>query len=88
MSDTMRLALPRIYAGQAQKHVTHNEALGLIDALMHLSVRGRNVNAPPQAPQDELDGLSYLGVFCSGPPGFCKNAIEVCDASGYTCARV
>ena len=51
MSDTMRLALPRIYAGQAQKHVTHNEALGLIDALMHLSVRARNVNAPPQAPQ-------------------------------------
>ena len=33
MSDTTRLALPRIDAAQAQKHVTHNEALSLLDQL-------------------------------------------------------
>jgi hypothetical protein len=49
----------------------------------------RLMNIPlPQAPQDEVDDLPYLGVFSSGPPGFCKNAIEVCEAAGYTCARV
>ena len=47
MSDTTRLALPRLDAAQAQKHVTHNEALGLLDALVHLSLSARNVAAPP-----------------------------------------
>jgi ferredoxin-NADP reductase/cytochrome b involved in lipid metabolism len=42
---------------------------------------------PPHAPQGELelDTLPYLGVFTSGPPGFCKNAIEVSALLGYTC---
>ncbi|MEN9709235.1 MAG: hypothetical protein RIQ68_1643, partial [Pseudomonadota bacterium] len=38
MSDTTRLKLPRIDAAQSQKHVTHNEALEVLDALLHLSV--------------------------------------------------
>ena len=46
MSDTTRLALPRIDAAQAQKHVTHNEALSLLDALVHLSVISRSGAAP------------------------------------------
>ena len=37
MTDTPRLALPAIEAAQAQKHVTHNEALVLLDALTHLA---------------------------------------------------
>ncbi len=57
MSDTQRLALPRIDAAQAQKHVTHNEALGLLDALVHLSVLARDVAAPPSAP---VEGARYL----------------------------
>ncbi|WP_374628670.1 DUF2793 domain-containing protein [Pannonibacter indicus] len=36
MSETARLGLPLIAAAQAQKHVTHNEALVRLDALAHL----------------------------------------------------
>jgi len=38
MSDaTTNLALPYILAAQAQKHVTHNEALRLLDGIVQLS---------------------------------------------------
>lgn len=66
MSDTTRLALPRIDAAQAQKHVTHNEALGRLDALVHLSVSARNVQAPPAAPAEGarcLVGGAPTGLF-------------------------
>ncbi len=42
-----RLSLPYIMPGQAQKHVTHNEALRALDALLHVSVIARGVSAPP-----------------------------------------
>jgi len=42
MSDiTTHLLLPHILASQAQKHVTHNEALRLLDAMVQLSVLDR-----------------------------------------------
>jgi len=49
MSLTPHLALPLIAAGQAQKHVTHNEALAALDALLHLSAASR-ASAPPPDP--------------------------------------
>lgn len=57
MSSTVRLGLPHIAAGQAQKHVTHNDALEIIDALVHLAVESRGWTAPPSAPPA---GLRYL----------------------------
>ena len=48
MSDaTTHLLLPYILAAQAQKHVTHNEALRILDGLVQLSVLDRDVTAPP-----------------------------------------
>lgn len=47
-----RLALPYIQPSQAQKHVTHNEALLRLDALAQLSVVGIDATTPPIAPQD------------------------------------
>ena len=44
MTDTPRLALPVIEAAQAQKHVTHNEALVLLDALVQLTIESRTLN--------------------------------------------
>jgi len=53
MSDTTaHLALPFIMAAQAQKHVTHNEALRLLDGLVQLSVKDRDLTAPPASPAD------------------------------------
>ena len=53
MSDiTTHLLLPYILASQAQKHVTHNEALRLLDAMVQLSVLDRDLAAPPASPAD------------------------------------
>lgn len=61
MSDTTtNLLLPYILAAQAQKHVTHNEALRLLDGLMQLSVLDRDLTAPPGTP---ADGDRYIVGF-------------------------
>ncbi|MGE0768123.1 MAG: DUF2793 domain-containing protein [Hyphomicrobiaceae bacterium] len=53
MSDTtVHLALPFIMAAQAQKHVTHNEALRVLDGVVQLSVKDRDLAAPPGSPHD------------------------------------
>ncbi len=57
MSDTPSLGLPLLEASQAQKHVTHNEALMLLDAMLHLAVISRQLATPPAAPSD---GDRYL----------------------------
>jgi hypothetical protein len=50
MTTTPHLGLPLIVAAQAQKHVTHNEALFGLDALVHLAVRDRDLATPPADP--------------------------------------
>ncbi|SNT76786.1 DUF2793 domain-containing protein [Paracoccus seriniphilus] len=50
--STTHLLLPYILAAQAQKHVTHNEALRILDGLVQLSVLDRNLTAPPASPAD------------------------------------
>ncbi len=65
MSDTTTyLLLPYILAAQAQKHVTHNEALRILDGLAQLSVLDRDLTAPPGSP---ADGDRYIVV--SGATG-------------------
>jgi len=54
MSETSRLALPLLAAAQAQKHVTHNEALMDLDALSHPAVVSRSLTAPPTASEGDL----------------------------------
>jgi hypothetical protein len=57
MSDSPLLTLPYLAAAQAQKHVTHNEALSMLDGLVHLAVLSRVLATPPASP---LDGDRYL----------------------------
>jgi hypothetical protein len=57
MTSTSRLSLPVIEAAQAQKHVTHNEALVLLDALTQLTVESRTLAAPPGSP---AEGACYI----------------------------
>lgn len=58
MTDmTPNLALPYLMAAQAQKHVTHNEALRNLDALVQLSVLDRDLAAPPAVP---AEGARYI----------------------------
>ncbi|MBB4952651.1 hypothetical protein H4S14_000693 [Agrobacterium vitis] len=50
MTDTTpRLTLPYILPSQAQKHVTHNEALAILDAVTQLVIED-SLTTPPDAP--------------------------------------
>lgn len=50
MTQTDRLNLPLIQSNQAQKHITHNEALRILDAFLHLTLEGLGINDPPETP--------------------------------------
>lgn len=52
MENTPNLSLPYIMPSQAQKHVTHNEALRALDALVQLAVLDRGLVAPPEEPAE------------------------------------
>ncbi len=64
MTDTPNLHLPYILAAQAQKHVTHNEAIRMLDALVQLTVLDRDLTAPPALP---VEGTRY--IVAAGPTG-------------------
>jgi hypothetical protein len=52
MDQTSKLKLPYILAAQSQKHVTHNEALRVLDALVQLAVLDKDVSTPPGSPAE------------------------------------
>lgn len=52
MTDTANLALPLIEGSQAQKHVTHNEAIAALDLIVQLAVVSRQAAAPPASPAE------------------------------------
>jgi hypothetical protein len=54
---TPRLSLPYLAAAQAQKHVTMNAALALLDGLVQTAVESRSTAAEPTAP---TDGAIYI----------------------------
>lgn len=57
MPDTLpNLSLPILQPSQAQKHVTHNAALSILDALAQLTVISGSETTPPAAP---TDGMRY-----------------------------
>ena len=64
MPDSPNLILPYIQASQAQKHITHNEAIKLLDGMVQLGVLSRIVAAPPGSP---VDGDRY--IVASGATG-------------------
>ncbi len=47
---TARLGLPLIQPSQAQKHVTHNEALALLDGITQLVIQEQGATTPPASP--------------------------------------
>lgn len=62
MDNTPNLNLPYILPSQAQKHVTHNEALRMLDALVQLSVISQTVSTPPASVSEGDRYLLPLGV--------------------------
>ena len=50
--ETGRHNLPLLAVSQAQKEITHNEALVMIDALLHMTVEAALPSAPPVTDDD------------------------------------
>jgi hypothetical protein len=82
MSDTTaRLALPMIVPGQAQKEMTHNEALTILDMAVQASVIACGVGTPPPAP---VEGNCWIvGTAPSGEWAGHADAIASWTAGGW-----
>lgn len=82
MSETSeRWRLPYLAAAQAQKEVTHNEAVMAVDQLLHLAVETRTLAVPPAAP---LPGQAW--IVAAAPSGAWTgqaDAIAASSASGW-----
>lgn len=52
MPDTTRFSLPLLAPAQAQKHVTVNEALARLDALVQLALKSVTTTTPPLTPAE------------------------------------
>ena len=57
MDLTENLQIPYILPSQAQKHVTHNEAIKALDTIVQLAVKTRALAAPPATP---AAGVRYI----------------------------
>jgi hypothetical protein len=64
VDETPNLNLPYIMPAQAQKHVTHNEAIRRLDAIVQSGVVDRDLSAPPGSP---AEGSCY--IVASGATG-------------------
>lgn len=97
MSDqTSNLGFPFLAQGQAQKHVTVNESLLRLDALVQLVVTSASVSAEPASP---ADGALYIlpvgktgaawGAMANGALAHCRDGAweEITPRTGW-CAYV
>ncbi|WP_298747794.1 DUF2793 domain-containing protein [uncultured Brevundimonas sp.] len=86
MSDdqTARLGLPYLAAGQMQKHVTLNEALTRLDAVVQTAVVSRTASDQPAAPAD--GALYILPAGATGPvwAGQPAGALLRAEAGGWS----
>ncbi|GAA6210060.1 hypothetical protein NBRC116601_33530 [Cognatishimia sp. WU-CL00825] len=76
-----RLALPFIQPAQAQKHVTHNTALEVLDALVQPVVLDRDRTQPPAAPTAGAGHLVAVGAV--GAWASQDNSIAVWQGTGW-----
>lgn len=81
MTSTSRLALPIIESNQAQKHITHNEALRIVDAMLHLTIDELHVNDPPASPQ--IGQIWVVGATPTGVWALHDKKIASFDSDGW-----
>ncbi|SFJ71187.1 DUF2793 domain-containing protein [Jannaschia pohangensis] len=80
--NTPRLGMPMIQLGQAQKHVTHNEAIAVLDALVQPVAQDADRTDPPATP-----GEGDVHVVANGATGAWAgqdHALAVYFNSGWT----
>ena len=76
MSDvTPRLGLPWLMPAQAQKHVTINESLGRLDALIQCAVQSRTATGQPASPGEGQAWILPAGASGADWDGFFEHDI-------------
>ena len=80
---TARFSMPMLFAGQAEKELTHNEALVVIDALLAASVEG--VAGDPDALTPQAGQCWLIGAGASGAWAGMADAIALWTGSGWRC---
>ncbi|MEQ8282904.1 MAG: DUF2793 domain-containing protein [Parvibaculum sp.] len=83
---TELLGLPYIVPNQAQKHVTHNEVIRTLDALVRFAVKSRDLAAPPADPalgrrHIVADGVTGAWTGKDGQVAAWKHAIVIDPAT-------
>ena len=88
MSDdhSARLVLPYLAAGQMQKHVTLNEALTRLDALVQTAVVSRTTTAQPSAPDDGALWILPTGATGADWSTRPEGALMRAEGGGWTVA--
>lgn len=82
MSDqSANLALPYIAAAQAQKHVTHNEAIRRLDAFVQLVLESATATAPPASPPE--GGRWYVPAGATGAFAGREGTLAACEAGVF-----
>ncbi|MCO8146436.1 DUF2793 domain-containing protein [Rhodovulum tesquicola] len=85
MTETANLSLPLLQAAQAQKHVTVNEALVKLDALVQLRLQSLGLAAPPA---DAHDGQAWgVAAGASGDWAGQAGSIAIADNGGWIFAE-
>ncbi|WP_164870941.1 DUF2793 domain-containing protein [Mesobaculum littorinae] len=82
MTDhTARLGLPVILPSQAQKHVTHNEALQMLDTIAQLVLTRVNSETPPEQPAS--GEIHALGPAPTGAWAGHSGSLAQWDGAGW-----
>jgi hypothetical protein len=92
MSNSSNLVLPYLAVGQAQKHVTVNETIRKLDAIVQLAVISATIATQPGAP---ADGAVYIlpagksgdqwAAFADGSLGYYRDGawVEITPREGW-----
>src|SRR3546814_11902765 len=81
MPITPRFSLPLLAVAQAQKEVTHNEALTLLDALVHAAIEAGPLATPPANPA--IGQCWIVDAAATGVWSGAENAIAIWTAGGW-----
>ena len=82
--SSARLDLPYLQAGQMQKHVTLNEALTRLDALIQCAVVSRSLSDQPETPDDGALYILPEGATGEAWAGMAAGTVTRFEAGGWT----
>lgn len=81
-SVTPRFAMPNILVSQAHKEITHNEALVMIDILLHASVE-QSASAPPSLDEADAGKCWLIAAPATGAWAGRENSIAGWNGSSW-----